>query len=547
MLSKVIAVVFVLVTLFTQVAFCTISSAQEKPTAPRDEAPAAVVQAGNRIFVYHATIEGQTPTERVQKTVDAIRALVQDPSFEPGSLKLNETPQGTNIVYGDQIIATVSIDDAKAEHSSTRLLASGFLAKLRGVMSTKARDNTGQQVATGIGITVACTIMLVLAIVLLLRIVAKCVDFINLETGKRVRAVKIQEAELLSAETAANLICSILQITQFGLIALGLYAYAIIVLASFPTTAGFADTLWETSSSPVWQAFDHLLAYLPNLLAIIVIGIITYATIAFARFIFDAVGAGTITFSGFRKEWAQPTYKLTRLFIVAFFLVLALPYAPGYESDSFKQVGILFGLLISLGSTSVIGHLMAGVVLTYTNAFSVGDRIKVADCIGDVLEKTMFVTRVRTIKNEVVSIPNGSVLNAQIINFSNMATEGKLILYTNVTIGYDAPFRTVQNLLKSAAKDANGVLSDPEPFVLQKELTDFSITYELNAFTDDARSMFNTYSNLHEQIIEKFNQAGVEIMSPNYLALRDGNQITIPDSALDKRSFRVAVDRPDKS
>ncbi len=540
MLSKLLLVLFILLITFVD---CTISSAEEPL---RDHAPAAVVHNGNRLFIYHGSIEGLTPTERVERTTEAIRALAHDPSFETSKLMLKETPHGTNIVYGDRIIATVSIEDAKAEHSSTRLLAAGFQGRLRALLSTKVQQNTGQQVATGIGITIASTVMLVLAIVLLLRMVTKAIDLLNQEVGQKVRAVKIQEAELLSAESAANLIGAILQIIQFALIAIGLYAYTIVVLISFPSTAGFAETLWETSASPLWLAADQFLNYLPNLLAIIVIAIITYATIAFARFIFDAIAAGTITFSGFRKEWARPTYKLTRIFILALFLVLALPYAPGYESDSFKQVGILVGLLVSLGSTSVIGHLMAGIVLIYTNAFSVGDRIKVADCTGDVLERTMFVTRIRTPKNEVVSIPNGAVLNAEIVNFSTMANEGQLILHTTITIGYNAPYRTVQELLKKAARETEGILSEPEPFVLQKELTDFSITYELNAFTREAGTMVVTYSNLHEQIIEKFNQAGVEIMSPNYFALRDGNHVTIPDSKKNQNGFKVTIERPEE-
>ncbi len=233
-------------------------------------------------------------------------------------------------------------------------------------------------------------------------------------------------------------------------------------------------------------------------------------------------------------KWAEQTFQLVRVIIVAFALVAALPYVPFGESDSFKQVGFLFGILVSLGSTSVIGNVMAGTVLTYTNAFKIGDRIKIADCVGDVQEKSMFVTRIRTTKNEIISIPNGAILNTNITNFSAMGKVGQLIVHSDVTIGYEQPWRKIHELLIEAALASDGIVPEPRPFVLQSGLSDFSVVYQINAYSDAPNRMQSVYSSLHANIQDKLNAAGVEIMSPHYYYLRDGNRTTIPAEHLPK-------------
>jgi small-conductance mechanosensitive channel len=181
--------------------------------------------------------------------------------------------------------------------------------------------------------------------------------------------------------------------------------------------------------------------------------------------------------------------------------------------------------------------------LTYTKAFKIGDRVKVGECTGDVIEKTTFVTRVQTSKNEIVSLPNGNILNSNIVNYSRLAREGKLILYTTVTIGYETPWRKIYALLIEAAKATDLTLSSPEPFVLQNALNDSFVSYELNVYTEHAGIIPAIYSALHQNIQDKFNEAGVEIMSPHYSYLRDGNKVTIPAEYLQKGyqapAFRV--------
>jgi small-conductance mechanosensitive channel len=510
------------------------------------DAPCAVTVKGQRLFIYYSSLDGKSPQDRAMRTVGLVERITQDHQFDPGFLRIKDTPTGTDLVYNDQILATVTIDDAKAHKSSTRKLAYEFSRKLRSALSEKKEEITAGRMAYAVSATVIATIVLLIFSAIVFQLGAYINKKLHESKGSNLKSIKIQKATLMSADMMANLIGSVIQIVQWIVVLAAIYVYLLFILEAFPNTTAIGLKLKEASLSPVTQAMEAFLNYLPSLFAILVIALLTYGAIALARFFFDALDAGTIKISGFEQEWATPTYKIARVFIVLFFLVLALPYAPGYESESFKQVGLLFGLLFSLGSTSVVGHILAGTVLTYSKAFKIGDRINVGSCTGDIFEKSMFVTRIKTPKNEIISIPNAEILNSHIINYSKMADKGGLILHTKITIGYDVPHKTVKKLLLDAAGNTEHILNEPQPFVLGEALGDFSVTYELNAYTHEASLMPSIYSELHENIMDQFNQAGLEIMSPRFFSLRDGNGLQIPEenvpSGHESSSFQVRID-----
>jgi len=226
------------------------------------------------------------------------------------------------------------------------------------------------------------------------------------------------------------------------------------------------------------------------------------------------------------------------------------PHIPGSDSDIFKGVSVFIGIIFSLGSSSAISNAVAGLVITYMRPFKVGDRIKIGELSGDVLEKTLLVTRIRTIKNENITIPNSTILAGHTINYTTSAKETGLILHTGVTIGYDVPWKQVHELLIKAALATNGIMQDEnhKPFVFQTSLDDFYVAYQINAFTDQSNRMAGIYSYLHQNIQDFFNEGGVEIMSPHYRAARDGNMTSIPANYLSKDyqipSFNVSMKNP---
>ncbi len=311
----------------------------------------------------------------------------------------------------------------------------------------------------------------------------------------------------------------------------------------FPATEGISVSLVSSLWNALKQAVHGFVGYLPRGLFVLVVCAFAYYGLQIAKIFFRAVERGDLRLKQFHPETAGITYQLLRVAVVVLVLIIVFPYLPGSHTEAFRGVSIFLGVVISLGSGSAVSNMMAGVVLAYMRPFRVGDRVRIADTLGDVAARGLLVTRLRTIKNVEVTIPNAAILGGQILDYSTLALNQGLILHTTVTIGYNAPWRQVHELLKQAALSTPGVLRDPPPFVLQTSLNDFHVSYEINAYTDRPNDMVDIYSALHANIQDQFNAAGVEILSPAYNALRDGNETAIPEAERPPeaapRAFRV--------
>jgi small-conductance mechanosensitive channel len=362
--------------------------------------------------------------------------------------------------------------------------------------------------------------------------------------GTKIPPIKIQTFEVISADRLTDGLKWVVNKTKILIYIILFYIFIPLFLTYFPRTRYFVLKYLDYFIAPFKTIFHGIINFIPNLIFIAITFYVVRYLIRLLRLIFTEIQSGRITFSGFHKDWAQPTYKLSRFLIIVLAIVLISPYMPGFGSPAFQGISIFFGLLLSLGSTAAIANIVAGAALTYMRPFRVGDRVKIADTMGDVVEKTLLITRIRTIKNVEVTIPNSMVLGSHMINFSALAEESRLILYTSVTIGYDAPWRQIHDLLISAARATTGIAQEPAPFVFQTSLNDFSVTYELNAYTADVHGLLRVQSELHQNIQDKFNEAGVEIMSPTFSAIRDGNQVTIPGNYLpatyEPKGFRIS-------
>jgi small-conductance mechanosensitive channel len=234
------------------------------------------------------------------------------------------------------------------------------------------------------------------------------------------------------------------------------------------------------------------------------------------RLFFDAISRGGVALQGFEPEWATPSYRLVRLAVIIFTAVVAYPYIPGSGSEAFKGISIFLGVMFSIGSSSFISNIVAGYALIYRRAFKLGDRVKIDDVVGDVVQTRLQVTHLRSLKGEEVIIPNSLILNSKVVNYSSLAGKHGLILHTTVGIGYEIAWRKVEAMLLAAAERTRGLAHEPTAFVLQKELGDFAITYELNVYCNDAQAMTSLYTALHRNILDVFNEHGVQIMTPAY-------------------------------
>ncbi|MGK9367494.1 mechanosensitive ion channel family protein [Melioribacter sp. Ez-97] len=352
--------------------------------------------------------------------------------------------------------------------------------------------------------------------------------------GTKIKSLKIKNIEVLNEDRIIEILLLVNKIFKFALLLFSFYTFLTIIFSLFTFSSHWADTLLGYILNPLKTVWTSFINFLPNLFFIIVLVFVFNYLIKAVKFIFNEIDKGTLEIPGFHKDWAIPTYKIVRFLILVLAVIIIFPYLPGSDSPFFQGISVFLGILFSLGSSSAISNMVAGVVLTYMRPFKLGDRVKIADTMGDVVEKTLLVTRIRTTKNVDITIPNSMVLGSHIINFSSSSEDKGLILHTTVTIGYDVPWKQVHELLISAAAETEHIKKEPRPFVLQTSLDDFYVSYELNAYTDKPQMMQKIYSELHSKIQDKFNEAGVEILSPHYSAIRDGNQVTIPQDYLPK-------------
>jgi len=333
---------------------------------------------------------------------------------------------------------------------------------------------------------------------------------------QRVQSVGIQSFQIVRAEQ----IWVALRRALIGVRAVVILGLAFVcvqyVLGLLPWTRGASNQLAQYLLDPLATMGRGVVGAIPDVIFLVILFFLTRYLLKVINLFFAAVGRGEVVLVGFEREWADPTYKLLRVAIVALALVVAYPYIPGSSSDAFKGISIFIGIVFSLGSSSTIANVIAGYTMTYRRAFHIGDRVKIGNITGDVTEMRLQVTHLRTIKNEEVIIPNSSILNNEVVNYSSLAHRHGLILHTTVGIGYETPWRQVEAMLVIAAERTPGIMSDPKPFVRQLSLGDFAVTYEINVYCDDPHTMAQIYTALHRNILDVFNEHGIQIMTPAY-------------------------------
>jgi small-conductance mechanosensitive channel len=371
-------------------------------------------------------------------------------------------------------------------------------------------------------------LLLITLIPIINRIYSRFSQRINGWRHTRFRVIKIQNLEILTPNQLTNLMILAAKYVRYGVILLVASTCLTLIFSLYPETAGLARAFLDIVNEVLRNLLGKIIAFLPHLVTLFGIILLTRLALNLLRFFYEGLQRGKVRYSALHPELIEPTYQILRFLVVAFALVAAFPYIPGSSSPVFKGLSIFIGFLLSLGSTSLVTNIVSGLVLTYTRGLKIGDRVEIADSMGDVIDRTALVTRVRTIKNEIISIPNAKVMQNQIVNYSTLAADEGLILHTSVTIGYDVPWRQVHQLLMGAAGQTRDILRTPAPFVLQTSLDDYYVSYELNAYTSKPARMAQIYSDLHQHIQDNFASENVEIMSPSYLAVRDGQTPTIP-------------------
>ena len=480
------------------------------------EIDTAPVSVDGRVLFRVRGVSSLDAATRARAIAQRIEGVAADPSVAVDSLRVTEIDGLLRIVAGTRPIMAIAPADAQLEQVLPVTLAAAHLDRIRSGIAGYRADRSSEVMRGAVLRTAGAAVLWLLISWLVVfgsRQVRRIADD---HVQRRIHTVGIQTFEIVRAErihAAVRGLWRSVGVLVLLTLALGFLSYS---LGQFPWTRGTSAGLVSLVVGPLQTMAQGAIRQIPNLIFLGVLFIVIRFVLKITRLFFESVSRGLVTLSNFDAEWATPTYKIVRLAIVAFAIVVAYPYIPGSDSEAFKGVSLFVGVLFSLGSSSAIANLIAGYMLTYRRAFKIGDRVKIGDLVGDVTEQKLQVTRLRSVKNEELVIPNSQILNGDVVNYSTLARTQGLILHTDVGIGYETPWRQVEAMLLMAADATPGMLREPRPFVLQKALGDFAVTYELNAYCDDPHAMASLYTALHRQVLDVFNQYGVQIMTPAY-------------------------------
>ncbi|AFY61749.1 mechanosensitive ion channel family protein [Synechococcus sp. PCC 6312] len=492
---------------------------------------------GQELFPIRERISSFTPEQRTKIISERLKQLAEDVRLELDQFRTVDNPKGgfTDIMAGDTIIFSVFDTDTQGLGLSRQELANSHLETIKTAVSNYRESHRPSSILFGAFLTVITTIITVFIFKVFNKIRTPLQEKLQAWERSHIPPLRLFDTEILTADRVADGLDELFKLVSLFLILLISYTYVHLVLSYFPWTRQISASLLENiqvAVSTLWQDFAN---YIPNLIFVGFIILVTFYTLRFTRFIFTEIDRGNITFPGFYQEWSKPTYNIVRALIIAFAAIIAFPYLPGSGSPAFQGVSVFLGLLLSLGSSGAVSNIVGGAILTYTRAFKVGDVVKIGEAQGQITEQTLLVTRIYTPKNLTITIPNATVVSSQIINFSAAgqdATRQPLILSTTITLGYDTPWKKVYEAMIDAALGTQNILKEPAPFVWQTSLNDFHVSYEINAYTDRPERMPWILAELHQNLQDYCNQVGIEIMSPNFHAMRDGNRTTIPENYL---------------
>ncbi|HEY4649402.1 MAG TPA: mechanosensitive ion channel domain-containing protein [Gemmatimonadales bacterium] len=495
--------------------------AVEAPTSP-------VVLDGVTLFQVRG-VSVYPAAQRAAAIADRIEALAADRRVPVDSLLVREEPLGSVLAAGDRQLLAVVEQDAQVEGVGRQLLAEVYRKRIVDAIERFRHDREAPLLWRNAAKTAAATLAFALVLWLGLKLLSRTRKTLDQRYRARVLALQFQTMEIVRVEHLWQGLHR--AFTALGLL-IGLlvsYVYLHYVLLLFPWTRGLGSSLSQMVLGPLATLGLGAVGYLPDLVFLIILALLTRALLRVVHVFFGRLGDGTLKMGNFDPDWAVPSDRIAKILIIAFALVLAYPHLPGSGSEAFKGISLMIGLIFSLGSSSVIGNVIAGQSLAYRRAFKVGDRVKIGEHVGEVSQVRLLTTYLRSPKNEQIVIPNSTILNTEVVNFSTLAHDKGLILHTIVGIGYETSWRQVQAMLLQAAARTPGLLRQPAPFVLQRALGTFAVDYELNVYCDSPHTMLLLYSALHSHIQDVFNEYGVQIMTPAYEGDPEQPKVVSPD------------------
>ena len=520
-------------------------SATPETVAVEREASVPVFLGGREIFRVRVGRDGLTTSERAEAIRARLTTAVGRRTVSADSVHLLSTPSGIEVRLGGLFLWLITPTDiADLDPAKLATEVADLPMRIReGILKERsARRPISILVSILIVIGITSAAWLVVRVLLVLN--RRWRAWLKTTLPRYLKGIRLRGFEVLSQAQLIGLVGGLLRRLDVIVGLILLYVYITLVLSLFPWTQGWSWRLFAFAVGTVTDIARALGGAVPGLLVVGLIAAVFRWLIGLSDRFFDAIAAGALAVSNFHPELAMPSKRIARILLWIVAAIIAYPYIPGAESKAVQGVSLLIGVMISIGSTGFVGNIISGIVLTYARSFRVGDRVRIGDHLGDITGLGFFATKIRTIRNEEVTLPNGLVASNTITNYTRLAGEHGLILHTEITIGYDADWREVHKLLIEAAERVEGIEGDPRPWVFQRSLNDFHVSYELNCVTRLSHEQLRLYSDLHQEVQDAFARAGVEILSPGYHAIRDANAPVLPTEPAGPRAkpsgFRVA-------
>lgn len=420
----------------------TCANAQPAPSdSDVDNVEVAPVKLDGQTLFSVRGVSAYPAERRAQIIIDRIKALGIDRGFNVRNIAINETPYSTQIVAGNLVIVNLFDADAQIERVRRQSLAAAYVLRVQAAVEEYRRERQPKVLIRQATLALAAAVGLLLFWFFGVRIVRVVLSAIERRYKPKIGELGIQSLKLLPAERMWLSLIGALKLVATAAAALVTYVALDYIFSLFPWTRELSTNLSEFVLNPLRIMGSRFVAAIPNFIFLGVLGVVIYYVLKLIRLVFASIETGAITIAGFDPQWVKPTYRLVRGLVLAFALVVAFPYIPGSNTQAFKGVSVFIGLMFSLGSTSLIGNLISGYTLTYRRVFKPGDRVKIGKLVGDVQESKLLVTYLHTIKNEVIAVPNSSIVSSAVVNYSALARTKGLILHTSVGIGYETPWR----------------------------------------------------------------------------------------------------------
>jgi len=480
----------------------------------------AVAPFNDTLFYIYNKLGSSLAKDRAYNVVNRIENLYEDDFVKVDSFKIENNEISADIVYKDLIITSITELDALLEGKSKEEIATQYLKRIQQAISQERADNSITKVLIRTGLVLLILVVFSILVYFINRLKKYGTNRLLTERTERIKDVKIKNYVFLTSVQKTRIFISTINIARWGLIVLIAFIMLPIVFSVFPFTQSWASNLIGLFTKPLKKAVFAIWDYIPNLITVFVILFVMRYAVRFVKYIFNEIDKGKLEVNGFHREFAMPTFTIVRFLLQAFTLVLVFPYLPGANSDVFKGISVFIGVLFSLGSSSAISNIIAGLVITYMRPFRIGDRITIADKTGVVIEKSPLVTRLRTIKNEEITIPNSSILSGNTVNYSTFSEEG-ICFQVELTVGYEEPWQRIHELLLNIPSRIARVNQLPAPFVLQKKLDDFYVLYELNVYISKSGEIELAKSEIYQHILNDFLAAGIEMNGPHLFAKVD--------------------------